>query len=387
MSRTSSHLTLEELTAHANGAPMDAAARAHLGTCVTCRAEARRWNAAADGVRLLTAGSQPPPSLVDETLAAINGAPRSYRRPRPGRPRAALASAAAVVLLVATAYGLTSVFGRDGRPVDGAGSASPDAALAAGLTDTDCTNLKVVAGTLQETSGSSLVLRTENDRSVTVTTSGSTEITQQVTGGLDDITNGSHVFVTGQGTESGDKVAARRVAIMPKSAKGLPSPPRGPGGMNMTEMMAERGHTHGAVTDVSDTGFTVVAADDTRIRVTTSSSTTVIKQVDSGPDQLEEGKFTVAVGSPGDDGTLAAATVQQNSLSDKPAPRLPRELPTPPDGLPKIRPSGLPRPPHDRPDLRPRALPTPPKEPRDLFKGLGCDSTAIATTAIFAAGG
>jgi hypothetical protein len=335
-----SHVTIEELTAQANGAPVSAASQAHIAACDSCGAEAGRWNAVAGGVRLLT--TDPPPFLMDVA-----------KLPRRPRRRVALASAAAVVVLLTIVYGVSLAFRSPGDQP----STSDNAELAAAsLVSTDCSNLKVVAGTLESVNGTNLVLRTPNGASVTVSTSDFTEITRLADGALRDITNGAHVVVRGEGT---DPVAAETVGIMPSSAN--PPPIRLP---------ALGGHAFGTVADVHSGGFTVVRSDGTRVRVTTSSSTAVTKQVSARIGDLEKGKFTVAVGNSAGEGTLNATSVQQNGLRDGGTIRVPRELPRPPKGLPSdfpgVRPSG------------PRAL------PRDLFKGLGCDPRTIGTAAMFA---
>lgn len=338
-----SHLSIEELAGHANGTPVSWASQAHIEACDDCRTEAGRWNAVAGGVRLITASANPPPFLLDTAKL-----PRRTFRPH---RRAALASAAAVVALLALVYGLSVAFRSPDQP-----STSDDAELvAASLVSTDCTNLKVAVGTLESVDGASLVLRTPMGAAVTVSTSDSTAITRVVNGALSDITDGAHVFVRGEGTD-GDKIAASSVAIMPTSV----DPPRiGVPGLG--------GHANGTVADAGSGGFTVVRSDGSRVQVTTSSSTAVTKQVDTTLNELEKGKFTVAVGNADAKGEMTASSVQQNGLRDGAGIQLHRDFP-------RVLPSGLPRPLPSHPD----AL------PRDLFKGLGCDPRTIGTSAMFA---
>jgi hypothetical protein len=206
-----------------------------------------------------------------------------------------------------------------------------------------------------------MVLRTASGTAVTVSTSDATEITRLVNGTVGDITNGAHVLVRGDAANDGKTIAAASVGIMP----GAVNPARGLD----DRIPALRGHANGTVADAGDDGFTVVRSDGTRVHVTTSSSTTVTKQVDATVGDLERGKFTVAVGNADPNGTFNATSVQQGR-TDTAAPRPPHELPR----APKALPGDLPRP---LPSL-PAAL------PRDLFKGLGCDARTIGTTAIFA---
>lgn len=329
------HLDLEELAAHVNGAP-----QAHVATCSECQAEVRGWNAVAGGVRLLGTTSLPPPRFVQDLPG--------YAPRRAGRRWAVLATAAALVLLVGAAYGLLG-FSNSGTtpgtdPTD-TGPQGVEAELTAGLTSTECEPLKVVAGTLESKDGSSFVIRTRDGESVTVSTSDTTRITSIATGSLSDITDGKRVLVHGAGRESGDQITAKRVDIVPET----PRRPHEPG-PNLGRIMAARGNASGTVADAGSDGFTVVQPDGARVRVTTTTTdTTVTKQVDSTVDDLQTGKRAVAVGSVGDDGTLAARTVQQNTLVE----------------------SGI-----HIPRLR-----------GDLFRGLGCDAAGIATTAMFATTG
>ena len=103
----------------------------------------------------------------------------------------------------------------------------------------------------------------------------------------------------------------------------------------------------------------------------------MIEQANATVAQLQNGKYTVAVGTPQSDGTLAAASIQQNALAGsaggfgRMAVQLPPGHRPPPAELPRLG------------SQPPIPLPGHPKGP---FAGLGCNSGAIATTAMLRAG-
>jgi hypothetical protein len=365
------HLTLEAFAASADGTPPGSAAEAHLAACPGCQAEARKWNAVGRGVRLLTAAYEPPP-----LFAAIGQLPaRTPWR----RRRVVLVSAAAAVVLGVTGYGLDSMLGSSARPAAGGAAPTSAAELAAALTPTECTRLEVAAGTLESVSGSRIVVRTGAGKLITVTASGSTQITRQVVRPLSDVKNGVQVFVDGSGSASGATIAAQSIALLPRLANGpKPPPARLVGRPDLGRLLAQRGHAAGTVTDAGSAGFTVVEPGGHRVRVTTTSATTVIEQANATAAELQKGKLTVAVGTPQANGTLAAASIQQNALVGGlgGVGHMSGRLPAPDTSR---LPSGLPRP-GSRP---PFPLPNRPKGP---FSGLGCDSGAIATTAMLRAG-
>jgi hypothetical protein len=365
------HLTLEAFAAYADGTPPGTAAEAHLAVCAECRAEARAWNAVARGVRLLEAGYAPPPLVIDGVLAAVDQLPsRSPWR----RRRVALVSVAAAVVLGVAGYGLDSMLGSSGRPAAGGVAPTSAAELAAALTPTECKRLEVAAGTLVSVSGSRMVLRTSAGKLITVTASDSTRITRQVAGSLRDVRNGVQVFVDGTGSASGATVAAQRIAVLPKPANEPKTPPRVAGLPDPDKALAQSGHANGTVTGAGSGGFTVVEPSGHRVRVTTSSATRVIEQVNATLGQLQKGKFTVAVGTPQSDGTLAAVSIQQNTLAGDPG-GVGHVSVKPPLRGPGGLPSGL-----------PKLGSAPPPKPKGPFSGLGCDSGAIATTAMLRAG-
>ncbi|HEX2316695.1 MAG TPA: hypothetical protein VHJ17_23320 [Thermomonospora sp.] len=339
----SAHLTLEELTAHVNGTAVDAGRLAHLAGCPVCAAEARRWSAVREGTQSLVSAAQPPPPD-----ALLSGTPSRRRRPV-GR-RVLLTSVAAAALTGVAGYAVS-------LPGDG-GTPGTRTVLAAALTDTECPELKVASGTLRSVRGDGLVLRTARGTDVTVTTSTSTRITREVPGTARDVVRGAHVAVGGTGADGA--VRAERVVLMGHAVR-VPAPPRG-AGLGLGRMMASRGTAMGRVIEVGEGRFTVESMGD-RVQVLVPPSVTVIRQVTAPVGRLEPGRFTVVVGTPRGDSTLAGVSVQQ---SDPPAP-LPRDLPLPTPELPKLpgAPSGF----------------SPPAVPRP-FQGLGCDADAIATTAL-----
>ena len=94
--------------------------------------------------------------------------------------------------------------------------------------------------------------------------------------------------------------------------------------------------------------------------------------------QLQAGKLTSAVGTPGPDGTLAATMVEQDARTANP----------PLPGLPQGLPTSLPKTGHG---LGP-AFPSPPARPSlsnlaTVFSGLGCAQDAITTTYLMSLAG
>jgi hypothetical protein len=273
----SPHLDLADLIAGVTGQPVTDQAADHLARCEQCRAEARRWDLVAGGVRGLAAAAP-------QTAPA--GPPR--RRPRvlagPRRRTILTASAAAAVVVLAGAgYAVTGALTRP----------APGAVLTA---VTGCNGLQLGAGTLEQRHGSSLVLKMAAGKAVTVTTAPSTRVS--VAGPLrQDITDGATVVVLGP--RSGGAIAAASVTITPSLRGVSVTPP--PGWVVAT----------GTVSDAEAAGFTVVTPG-ARIPVTTSGSTFVnVSQARLG--QLKTGMLTVVVGRPAADGTLAAAGLLQQS--------------------------------------------------------------------------
>lgn len=127
-------------------------------------------------------------AIVDWVGPAVHGPvtklPRQARSSGHNRKRALLASAA-VVLVAAGGYGVSKAL-----DTPGGGSAASPSATSAALISTSCSGLKATGGTLSSVSGTSLVIKTAGGKSVTVTTSPSTEVIREVTGSTRDITDG-----------------------------------------------------------------------------------------------------------------------------------------------------------------------------------------------------
>ena len=271
------HLDLEDLMAGAAGQPIGDRAREHLAGCELCQRDATRWNLVADGVRGLAAAAAP------GTLRP--GRPRRVGRRVPAGPwrgatLVAASAAAALVLLagigVATGYVHVHLSGP-----------GPQTTLMAVV---GCTELQQADGTLEQVSGSSLVIRTASGQPVTVTTTATTFVS--MSGALlSDITDGASVMVRGYG--SGGTIAAAIVTV------GQPFGAVNPAGFVPVQ---------GTVSDASAAGFTLVTPTGTRIPVTTSGDTLVVVP-HASPGQLQAGASIFAVGHAGPDGTLAAQAV------------------------------------------------------------------------------
>jgi len=267
-----SHLDLEDLIAGANGRPAGDAARAHLAECDRCRLEARRWTLVADGVRSLTAAA---PERAPS--------PRPRHRVPSAWRRAALvagSAAAALVLLIGigAVAGIVHVhFGAPGR----------QPALTA---VTGCDQLRQADGTLRQVTGSNLIIQTAGGRSVTVTTSPSTQVS--MSGALlADITDGARVEV--RGDRSAGSVQAAIVVVGQQSS-----------GVHPAGYVAVRGTVAGA----GPGGFTVVTSGRVRIPVTTSANTLVIVP-GARVSQLRPGATIFALGHASLGGTLSARAV------------------------------------------------------------------------------
>ena len=278
----SPHLDLGDLIAAVTGQPTPDGARQHLALCEQCQAELNRWDLVADGVRGLAAAVATPKEAT----------PEGQRRP--GRPRAAAghrrrtilaAAAAAVVLLGAAGYGASSFvhisFGS-------AGTGARTALTAVG----GCASLQLAAGTLEQVTGSSLVIKAASGQPVTATTTGSTFVS--MSGPLlSDITDGATVMVRSH--SSAGPIAAAIVTV------GQPFSAVNPPGFVSVQ---------GTVSDASAAGFTLVTSHGARIAVTTSGTTLVIVP-HARLGQLQAGSAIFAVGHARPDGTLAAKAVAE----------------------------------------------------------------------------
>ena len=275
------HLDLGDLIAEVTGQPIDDRAREHLARCEHCRAEAKRWDLVAGGVRGLAAATP-------ETAQPARPGGLRHTRPRGlggPRRRAMLAAsvAAALVLLAAIGYGASRfVHIRFGTPGNGAETV---------LTAVNgCTGLEQAAGKLEQVNGTSLVVKTASGQPVTVTTTASTFVS--MSGALrSDITDGASVMV--RGPRSGGTIEAVIVTVGPPFSA-VNSPGYGP--------------VRGTVADASPAGFTLVTSAGTRVPVTTSGDTLVVVP-HASLGQLRHGATVFAIGHAGPDGTLSARAV------------------------------------------------------------------------------
>jgi hypothetical protein len=201
----------------------------------------------------------------------------------PRRRTILAAAAAALVILAAVGYGASNfVHITFGTPGTGAGTVL----TAVG----GCAGLEQATGTLEQVTGSSLVLKTAGGQPVTVTTTASTFVS--MSGALrSDIRNGAPVMVRGHW--SGGAIAAVIVTVGPRFSAVAPS------GFVRVK---------GTVSDAGSAGFTVVTSSGTRVRVTTSPDTLVVVP-DASLGQLQHGATIFAVGHAGPDGTLSAQAV------------------------------------------------------------------------------
>ncbi|GLZ04066.1 hypothetical protein Acsp03_15320 [Actinomadura sp. NBRC 104412] len=370
MTNASAHLSLEELVA-ASRPDVTELTNPHLQQCPDCRTEVERWRATAQAVRQAVPITAPPPHILWGVLDEIDRPRRgaTARRGRRGVPL--LAAAASAGLIAAAGYGLWQQGPAD-DPARTPGTFDAQQVAAMGLLPTECQSLKVAAGTLRSKDGSALVVETSQGKQIKVDASAASTMTRQVVGGLADLSDGTRVMVRGDGDESGETITAESVLVTPAQMK-LPEPPKGMG-PGIASMMASRGTAMGTVSDVGSDGFTVTGPGGTRIRVATSGSTKVVKQEQARLEQLETGKYTVVVGTLNSDRSLKATTVQQDSLTKGARSALPKGFKLP-EGFGAGGPKDLP----SLPDM-PGNLGG--KMPKDLFSGLGCDSEAIAGSAL-----
>jgi hypothetical protein len=320
MTPGSPHLDLEAVIAEVSGEAVDNRARAHLAGCPGCRAEARRWAAAARGVRHLVAAASSASGLPGSAVAGSEQArPAAWWRGGPralaaGLPRRVLVAAVAATVVVAggACYGLTAA-------LSGSGS-SPAVSAAAGLTAVSgCPGRAATSGTLEQVKGTSLVIKAiRTGRRVTVTTSASTQINRQVTGSVGDITGGSQVIVHGTGSRGTLAAGQVTIGVELRKPPGYHGNPHVRGGSP-----AAGGIAAGTVTDAGAAGFTVIMPGGVRIPVATSASTTVYTLKGTSLSRLRIGGFTAAAGRAGRPGRLAAATVDQGAHLPRISPRQP----------------------------------------------------------------
>jgi hypothetical protein len=240
-------------------------------------------------------------------------------------PALAAGLAAGILVVGGTAYGLTAARGGSGSP------AGPATAGSAALTAVNsCPGLAALSGTLEQVNGTSVVIKAfRTGQLVTVTTSASTQFSRQQTGTLSGITDGENVVVLG--TRSFSRSGSLRGPLAASMVDvGLVLPPTPlPHGRPRVRMVPAKGPVTrpgvsrtviaggpgtGVVTDASPGSFTVIYPGGTRVRVTTSRSTTVLTQVGIGLGQLRTGTFTDAVGHVAAHATLAAGAVEQGNM-------------------------------------------------------------------------
>jgi hypothetical protein len=254
------HLDLGDLIAGAAGQPIGDRAREHLASCEHCQLEANRWNLVAGGVRGLAAAA---PGTAQPARPRRTG-----QRVLAGPWRRAMlvaGSAAAALVLLA---GVGEVTGLVHVHLSGP---STETALTA---VTGCSQLEQADGTLDQVTGSSLVITTASGQPVTVTTTATTFVS--MSGPLlSDITDGASVMV--RGSSSGGTITAAIVTV------GQPFSAVNPLGFVPVQ---------GTVSDP----------------VTTSGGTLVVIP-HASPGQLQAGATIFAVGHAGPDGTLSARGV------------------------------------------------------------------------------
>ena len=385
------HLGVAELTGLASGAPLDTAAGAHLDSCPDCQAEARSWTVIAAGVRTVMAEIPPPAAALDGVLAAIGREGNASSRPplaaaapaakpaRRGLPGWHPAAAAAVTVAVLGGGGL-GIAATLSPGVRGTGQV-----MTAALTATSCRSLKLAIGTLTSVSGRTLVIKPVIGPAVRVSTSASTTVTREVKGTLADVRDGMHVIVSG--ARSDGRITARRIGVTPSSlaakapALSVPAWP-----VRRLQPVLALGLANGTVADATTGGFTVDEPGGTHVRVSTSSSTTVVTLAKVTVAGLRTGQRTVAVGSVTGHHALAASTVEQAdfplrqlgpgalpAIGWPPTPRLPQ-------GLPRSLPAA-----YAHPGKLPSPFPAALARSGALFSGLGCNARAIAATGLLVA--
>ena len=262
--------------------------------------------------------------------------------------------------------------------------------MTAALTATSCRSLKLAIGTLTSVSGRTLVIKPVIGPAVRVSTSASTTVTREVKGTLADVRDGMHVIVSG--ARSDGRITARRIGVTPSSlaakapALSVPAWP-----VRRLQPVLALGLANGTVADATTGGFTVDEPGGTHVRVSTSSSTTVVTLAKVTVAGLRTGQRTVAVGSVTGHHALAASTVEQadfplRQLGPGALPALsgrPRLLPRSPGCL-RACPARCPLPTRS-PGKLPSPFPAALARSGALFSGLGCNARAIAATGLLVA--
>ena len=243
-------------------------------------------------------------SAIEAARSAEGQPEQQHERDPRRRPSVWIAAAVAGVLVVAGSTWAGLAAGR-GAPASRTGSG-----LAAGLTAVDgCPGLEATSGTAVRIRGSSVVLKTPEGQLLTITTRASSTVNRQVAGSAGDISDGGYVIV--HGTIARGSLAATQAITSASPIVPPARPDRGPGHQRRPGL--PHGFAIGTVTAVSAGRFTVVMTGGIDVPVTTSGSTVVLRLARSSVSQLTTGEHTVAFGSAGRDGTLAAASVDQGN--------------------------------------------------------------------------
>lgn len=299
-----------------------------------------------DEIKLFGLLQPPPPpdaARIRENARARLTAAANAPLAHPARRRVlavGAVAAAAAVMAAGTGYGLTIAQRGTGHLP---GGRIQTHVTAAGLSAVHgCAGEYITAGTLKQVSGTRLVIQPANDHDhhdrawrahpVIVVTTRSTVISRPAPGKAADITDGSKVVV--QGSWSGGRLAAAQVGIEKTTPVISLGPPTShhpaaiagliPKGQHLPRharrippaMLLHPSFATGTVTGAHDGSFTVIMYRPfpglpARIRVTTSSSTSVETKASIGPGQLNAGVNVVVVGRMGPHGVLTASVVEE----------------------------------------------------------------------------
>jgi hypothetical protein len=263
------HLDIDDLLTGSAGERV----RAHLDDCADCRTEAARWETVGNAVCGLMAGTTEP---------ALPAFPTGRWQSRRSRTALVASAAAAALVLGGAGYGLTAALARS----------APAVTIVSLTAVSGCDGLEQADGTLAQVNGSSVVVTTSSGQRVTATTSASTRFSVYGVP-LSAITDGASVTVLGP--ESDGRLQASHILL--DGTGGGPMSGDGPPGA-------------GTVADVTSSGFTLDEPGGTRVAVSTSGETGVML-LQAGLSQLRTGGYTIAVGYPQANGTLAAIAVNE----------------------------------------------------------------------------
>lgn len=291
-----------------------------------------------DEIKLYEQLQPPPPpdalrlrEAARARLTTATSAPPAH--PARGRSTVLAVTAAAALAAAGTSYGLTAAHDAPGARLSTTAGRSTTAgpSTIAGLTAVQgCPGTYLTAGTLKQVSGTQLTVQPANDsdhvnrawrsQPVTVATTASTVTRIPASGTVSDITDGSRVSV--QGAWSGRSLTATQIDIqagLPPVRSFGPRLPLHPGKIRKLSPPGAPKFgppfATGTVEDAHDGDFTVVSQSPLqggrRIRVITSTSTSVETTATATLSQLTLGGNVVAVGSVGHDGVMTAKAVTQ----------------------------------------------------------------------------